>query len=490
MVQLGFSYLSALDGSTLLPSISRRYVIFAIVSSALMMISIDMTIASVALPTIIVDFDTPLALGSWALIANQLTQTIVLPFAGKLGERWGRKRLLMGAVVVFGLGSIGAGLAPSIYVLILFRVVAAVGAGMFFPCAAGIVGDVFVEGRQTVVGLFVTIFQVGGIIGPNVGGVITDVFSWRGVFFINVPFCVLILIFGLLLLPRDNIDPAAREQKLDTKGAGLFASGVFSFLFGLTFLANHPHNLTNPVPFVCFACAVALLYLFVRQETRTPEPIIDLQIVRWRPFLACNAQLFMWSSCFNGFFNFIPYYAAIAYGMSATQGGAILTPRSVMAVVLSLISSIFVSKMGYRRPWLTGLYLMALSMMLMGSAVGTVSGLGLGSPFVVMSMFTFIAGLAIGIAIPPAQTAYFELRPELMASAAGFRAMAGNSGGVFGTTMVTLILSQFDDKVLGLQVIFFALGVIVLISQFWVFMVPDRQKEPEGQEVVVAATAV
>ncbi len=202
-----------------LPSISRRYVIFGIVSSALMMISIDMTIAAVALPTILVDFDAPLALASWVLIANQLTQTIVLPFAGKLGDRWGRKRLLMGAVIVFGLGSVGSGLSPSIYVLILFRVVQAVGAGMFFPCAAGIVGEVFVEGRQTVVGLFVTIFQVGGIIGPNVGGVITDVFSWRGVFFINVPFSILILILGLMLIPRDNIDPTAKDQRLDTKGA-------------------------------------------------------------------------------------------------------------------------------------------------------------------------------------------------------------------------------------------------------------------------------
>ena len=448
-----------------------------------MMISIDMTIAAVALPTIIVDLDTPLALASWALIANQLTQTLVLPFAGKLGDRWGRKRLLMWAVVVFGLGSVGSGLSVSIYMLILCRVFQAMGAGMFFPCAAGIVGDVFVEGRQTIVGLFVTIFQVGGIIGPNVGGVITDVFSWRGVFFINVPFSILILILGLMFIPHDNLDPAAKDQKLDTHGAALFAMGVFSFLFGLTFLANNPHHLLSPVPFVCFASAVVLLYLFVRQETRTPEPIIDLQIVRWRPFLACNAQLFMWSSCFNGFFNFIPYYAAIAYGMSATQGGAILTPRSVMAVVLSLIASIFVAKLGYRRPWLVGLYLMAASMMLMGAAVDTVSGLGFGSPFLVMSMFTFIAGIAVGIAIPPAQAAYFELRPDLMASAAGFRAMAGNSGGVFGTTLVTLFLSQFHDKVLGMQMIFFALGVVVLISQFWVFMVPDRQKEPHELEV-------
>jgi MFS family permease len=126
-------------------------------------------------------------------------------------------------------------------------------------------------------------------------------------------------------------------------------------------------------------------------------------------------------------------------------------------------------------------------MILMSTAVDAVSGIGIGSPFLVMSMFTFIAGLAIGIAIPPAQAAYFDLRPDLMASAAGFRAMAGNSGGVLGTTFVTLFLSQFDDKVLGVQIVFFILGVVVLLSQFWIFMVPDRKKEPHEVEVAPAA---
>jgi MFS family permease len=128
-------------------------------------------------------------------------------------------------------------------------------------------------------------------------------------------------------------------------------------------------------------------------------------------------------------------------------------------------------------------------MLLMSTAVDTISGFGLGSPFLVMSMVTFIAGLAIGIAIPPAQAAYFDLRPDLMASAAGLRAMAGNSGAVFGTTFVTLFLSQFDDKVLGTQIVFFILGIIVLISQVWVFMVPDRERAPRELEATPVAVS-
>jgi MFS family permease len=265
---------------------------------------------------------------------------------------------------------------------------------------------------------------------------------------------------------------------------------MFSLLFGLTYLANHPETTGSLTPWACLACGAALLALFVRHESRTPEPIIDLKLARWRPFLACNCQLFMWSSAFNGFFNFIPYYAAVAYGMSATQGGAILTPRSLVAVVVSLISSVFVARLGYRRPWLIGIYLMAGAMMLTSLGVQETDVLGLTlTPFLLLSLFTCVAGLAIGIAIPPSQNAYFDLRPDLMATSAGFRAMAGNSGGVFGTAMVTLALSQFEDKAAGVEVIFIALGCVVLLSQVFVFMVPDRAKTPRSIEVVEAAPA-
>jgi EmrB/QacA subfamily drug resistance transporter len=469
---------------------ARRYLIFTIVGSALMMVSIDMTIVAVALPTILDELNTSLALASWTLTGSQLTQTIVLSLAGKLGDRWGRKRLLLASVVLFTLGSIGAGFSPSIYPLIVCRVVQAVGGGMFFPCAAGIVGDVFGDARQTAIGLFVTIFQIGGVIGPNIGGIITDQLSWRGIFFVNAPVGLAILLLGLAYIPRDKPADAADRQRLDTAGAGLFAGAMFSLLFGLTYLANHPESTGDPTPWACMAGGAFLMALFLRHESRTAEPIIDLRLARWRPFLACNCQLFMWSSAFNGFFNFIPYYAAVAYGMSATQGGAILTPRSLVAVVVSLISSVFVARIGYRRPWLIGIYLMASAMMLTSIGVQEVDFLGLTlTPFLLLSLFTCIAGLAIGVAIPPSQNAYFDLRPDLMATSAGFRAMAGNSGGVFGTAMVTLALSHFDDKAQGVEVIFFALGCLVLLSQVFVFMVPDKAKAPKALQAVEVTAA-
>ena len=109
------------------------------------------------------------------------------------------------------------------------------------------------------VGLFVTIFQVGGIIGPNIGGLVTDTFSWRGIFFINVPLSIVILLLGLMFIPRDRVDPEASKQRLDVTGAGYFASGVFMLLFGLTYLANHPNDFASPIPWVSFAIGSGVL---------------------------------------------------------------------------------------------------------------------------------------------------------------------------------------------------------------------------------------
>src|SRR5438876_813472 len=124
-------------------SVAKSYFIFVIVSSGLLMASIDGTIVAVALPAMLRELHSSLALVTWSLTSYQLAQTIALPLAGKLAERWGRKRLFLGAVILFSFGSIGAGLAPTIYVQIVFRVMQGIGGGMFFPSAAGVVGEVF-----------------------------------------------------------------------------------------------------------------------------------------------------------------------------------------------------------------------------------------------------------------------------------------------------------------------------------------------------------
>ncbi len=461
-------------------SMARNYLIFSIVSSALLMVSIDATVVTVALPAMLHDLRTTLPLVTWSLTSYQLTQTIVLPLAGTLADRIGRKRVFLWSVVLFSAGSAGAGLSPNIPVLILFRIVQAAGGGMFFPCAAGVVGDTFPEGRrQMAIGLFVTIFQVGGVIGPNVGGAIVDYLSWRWIFFVNLPIGLVILLLGLPLLPHGRRRDKEHEQHFDVAGTSLFAAGMFAVLFGLTELADPSAGRVLSVSFL--VAGIGLLALFAVQETRAEQPIIDLKLILLRPCLGANMQVFMWSGAFNGFFNFIPYYAIIAYGMSATASGAVLTPRSLTAVIVSFISSLLIARMGYRWPWLIGIYLMAASMLLMSFGWHHVRLFGIAVPdFALLAAITFISGLAVGIAIPPSQNACFDILPDQMASVAGLRAMFANTGAVIATTGVTLALAHASNKAAGMQYVFLALAVVVFVSQAWVFLVPDLPRGATG----------
>jgi MFS family permease len=353
---------------------------------------------------------------------------------------------------------------------------------MFFPSAAGVVGEIFQEGRQTAVGLFVTIFQLGGIIGPNVGGLIIDHLSWRWIFFVNIPIGVAIVILGQAFIPTDKAIEASERKRLDITGAGLFAAAMFSLLYGLTFMANNPDQLLSFEAFGFLALGIALLITFGWAETRAAEPIIDMSLITLKPLFASNAQIFLWSGAFNGFFNFVPYYATLAYAMSASESGAVLTPRALTAAVVSVIGSIFLIRFGYRKPWLLGIYLLAASMILTSLHLHDVSLGGLDiSNFELLAAIMCLGGLGVGIAAPSSQNAHFDQLPDRISAAAGLRAMFGNSGAVLGTTMVSLVVAQFDDKVAGFHFVFLALAATVLLSQVCVFFVPDFARERRQQ---------
>src|SRR3954452_21845990 len=167
--------------------LARRWVFFGLACLCLLMYSIDMTIVAVALRTIVDDLNTSLALAAWTLTGFALTQTVMLPLIGKLGERVGQMRVFITCVVVFTLGSLSCGLAPTIFMLILCRALQALGGAGFMTSATAIVAREFPETRSRMIGLFASILSMGGVIGPNLGGFIIQHYGWREVFLVNVP---------------------------------------------------------------------------------------------------------------------------------------------------------------------------------------------------------------------------------------------------------------------------------------------------------------
>src|ERR1700681_434758 len=209
----------------------RGYLFFGLAALSLLMFSIDSTVVAVALPNMMADLQTSLVWLGWTLTGYALAQTAVMPLAGKLSESFGRMRVFLVCVFLFTLGSLLCGLAPNIYVLIACRVLQAIGGGGFLPSAAGIVAREFPHNRARMIGLFSSIFPLGGIIGPNVGGFIVEHWSWRQVFLINVP--IGIVVFVILLAQMEPSEQAhvplgstgqAGERHIDVPGAVLFAA--------------------------------------------------------------------------------------------------------------------------------------------------------------------------------------------------------------------------------------------------------------------------
>src|SRR3954453_1688109 len=176
------------------------------------MFSIDSTIVAVALPTLIADLQTNLIWAGWTLTAYALTQMVMMPLVGKLAEQFGQMRVFLVCVFLFTLGSLLCGLAPNVYILIACRVLQALGGGGFLPSCTGIVAEQFPETRSRMVGLFASIFPIGGILGPNLGGAIIEHFGWREIFLINVPIGILVV----AMLARQARRRAAVDVPLST----------------------------------------------------------------------------------------------------------------------------------------------------------------------------------------------------------------------------------------------------------------------------------
>jgi EmrB/QacA subfamily drug resistance transporter len=452
----------------------RPYLFFALAAVSLLMFSIDSTVVSVALPNMQADLQTSLVWLGWTLTGYLLTQTAVMPLAGKLSESFGRMRLFLVCVFLFTLGSLLCGLAPNIYVLIACRVLQALGGGGFLPIAAGIVAREFPNNRNRMIGLFSSIFPLGGIIGPNLGGFIVEHWSWREVFLINVPTGIVVLI---ILWRQAGPPEDATERRVDVPGALLFAAAITSLLAGLSLLGNDPGFVRSPAFWVLIVGSGALMVLFGRQELRTPEPVLDLRLVFRHPFLAANAYNFIFGASVFGFFTFIPYYAVIQYGMSPAESGAILTPRSIAMTATSTFVSIYLLRLGYRWPMLAGMACIVGTMLVLsqGWTELTIGGLLIGT-FPLLAAEVALGGIGMGLAAPSSSNALLDLLPERAAVITGIRGVFRSTGGVIGTAFIVLALELSPDKAAGMRTIYAVLAVLLLTTVPLTFMIPDTAR--------------
>lgn len=451
-----------------------RPLLFILVTLGLMMASIDTTIVAVALPHLRRDLHVSLVAVGWTLTAYQLVQAMMMPLAGKISDSLGRKPVFLGCVGLFTIGSLLCGIAPSIWVLIAARVIQGIGGGALLPSAIGVIAEVFADVRAQAVGLVSTIMPIGGLLGPNLGGVILEYSSWRYLFFVNLPLGILVLL-GVGLLFRERTRTESTPINIDGTGLVQYAGAMVLLLVPLSFAGSYPALWRTPVPYAAICASGALFVIFLRHIGRCRSPLLDYDLVARSPFVALNIFNVFVGVTVMGLSSFIPTYAVARFGMTALESGAVLTPRNLAMVGTAFVTSVFVIRRSYRFPMLLGVCSVAATLFLLGSgrtemAFGDVR---LGG-FWLMATILLLNGIGLGMLFPAASNAALDLAPLRAAGITGVRGAFRQSGGVMSITAIAVGLTFFPTVGSGLAIIFRILaGVMLVIVVPLVFLIPD-----------------
>ena len=453
----------------------RRYLIFGSAGLSLLMFSIDSTVVAVAFPHFIKDLDTNVLWAAWTISIYLVAITSVMPLMGKLSDSLGRKPVFLASLILFTTSSLACGLAPNIYSLVVFRFLQGIGGASFLPTAAGIVSDQFPEHRERAIGLFTTIFPIGGIIGPNLGGWIVSQYSWRYIFYINLPIGMGLIPLIMILLKDSTI---LSRPHIDFVGSAFFFGTILFLMLGLN-LITEGFSISSLLLTVLFLIvSFSFLSLFFRHEKKESNPILDMVLLRSKPFLAANLYNMIVGAGVLGIFSFIPFYATSVHKLSALASGMILTPRSLAVIPASAVTSFLLKRWGYRWPMVSGLIIVSLSTILLGGEgfqLLRMMGHHLGVAEI-LAILMMVTGIGIGIALPASNNACIELMPEKVATIVGLRGMFRSVGGAFGISLITMILHLSSTPANGFRTIFIIFGLGLLLTIPLVFLMPKGKK--------------
>ena len=352
----------------------------------LFLVALDQTIVGTALPTIVTQLGGN-DLYTWVVTIYLLTSTITVPFYGKLSDLYGRRPMLMIGITLFLVGSVLSGLSQEMWQLILFRGIQGLGAGALFPIALAVIGDLFTPAeRGKYQGLFGAVFGISFLIGPGLGGFLTDNVGWHWIFFVNLPIGIVSLAVIWRLLPTIKRSDASRN--FDYLGAAVFTVAIGFLLVGLT--NKQSGDWADPVVGGFIAIGLALSALFVFVESRAKEPIVPLDLWRNRTYVSSILSTFFVSFGFFGAIIFLPRWFQVVRGESATGSGYLIFPMLIGLIGSSIVAGALVSRTGkYRTILLAALGLMVAGIVLM-------TQLRADTDYLALFAWMFIAGLGIG----------------------------------------------------------------------------------------------
>ncbi len=327
-----------------------RQLTTAAVTVGMILSALEATAVAAAVPTAVGGMGE-IGRYSWVFSAYLLTSTITIPLFGKLADLYGRKRTYVVSVVIFLVGSCLCGVAQTLPQLAAFRAIQGVGAGGMLPISSVILGDIFsLEERGRMQALFSAVWAFASLVGPLVGGFLTDTLSWRWIFFLNLPFGFVSI---ALLVRHFREEPPPREHGLDVWGTAALAASAALLLMGLI-EGGHAWGFGDPRTIGMFVGSAIALAWFLKLQRRTPEPTLPLEIFSNRVIAVSSLGNATLGATLYALTAFVPLFGQAVLGGTATDAGKLLTPLLVGWPIASTIAGRMIGRMSYRRMAILG----------------------------------------------------------------------------------------------------------------------------------------
>ena len=425
-------------------TLDRRQKLLLVLSlqTALFVSALNQSVVATAIPRILADLNGYEML-AWVFTIYMVASTVVVLPVGRLSDMFGRKSFILAGVATFMLGSLACGIAQSMPQLIGARAVQGIGGGIIFSSVFAVLGDLFPPTeRAKYMGLFTGTFTVASVIGPTIGGLLTDHVGWRWCFYLSVPVALMALAFIMRNLPEPP-KKGGRLANIDLVGSMLLTFATISLLIGLSW-SGKANGWGSGQTLGLFASAAIFTILFGFQERRHPAPIFPLSLFRNREFVLANVIVMLIGAGGFGAIQYLPTFVQISLGATATASGMVTTPQSVGMFVASIVGGTMLSRSGhYRRQLLLG-----GSLILAGTLL--VRTLDVGEPTWHVAFFMIIYGLGSGLVMPTmgvvVQNVVSHSLLGVATSARQFFMQMGNVLGaaIFGVVLVSSYGTAFE----------------------------------------------
>jgi EmrB/QacA subfamily drug resistance transporter len=411
---------------------SRKWLTLFITTVSTFMATLDGSIVNIALPVLSTRLHESISSVQWVVTAYLLTISVLLLIWGKFSDLYGKKWIFASGFLVFALGSALCGMSHTLEFLVISRVIQAIGASAMMSLSQGIVTAIFpASERGRALGIVGTMVAVGSLVGPSLGGVLVNYFSWESIFYINVPIGVVGAVLAFTIIP--DVFETLEHKVFDYKGAGLFSLSLLSLFVGLLFVQEGMLPVIYLIPSI--AVAAITMWLFIYVERRSEHPLIDLKLFKVHEFSFGLVSAFLCFIALSSTLLFMPFYLQDLLGLNPLWAGLLISFYPITTAIVSPISGWLSDKITYRPLTVIGMALAAVGLLVMTTLTQS-------SSHVIIALLMIVLGAGIAIFQSPNNSSVMGSVPrQQLGIAGGINALFRNLGMVSGTAFSVMIFS-------------------------------------------------